>query len=92
VTTPGGSWQIEVSSSARRQLRNLDAHVRRRIVAAIDDLAYDPRPSGAVKLTGEQDLWRIRVGNYRIVYSIEDKRLIVTLVRVAHRSEVYRRL
>src|SRR5262249_507698 len=54
--------------------------------------ARDTRPSGAVKLTGEQDLWRIRVGNHGIVYSIEDKRLIVTLVRVAHRSEVYRRL
>ena len=60
--------------------------------AAILALAENPRPSGCVKLSGLENLWRVRVGDYRILYSIEDQQLIVLIVSVAHRREVYRGL
>ena len=56
----------------------------------MDELCFAPRPIGSVKLEGEENLWRIRVGDYRIVYTIEDKKLIVLVVRIAHRKDVYR--
>ena len=61
----------------------------RRVLVAIKALAQSPRPTGVTKLRGE-DLWRIRVGNYRVVYAVEDQRLVVTIVRVGHRREVSR--
>ncbi len=64
--------------------------MQRRIAAAIDRLAVDPRPSGVRKLTGADNLWRIRVGDYRIVYEIEDDRLVVLIVRIGHRRDIYR--
>ena len=53
-------------------------------------LAHDPRPTGVVKLAGDENLWRIRIGNYRVVYEIHDDRLMVLVLRVAHRKDVYR--
>ena len=61
-----------------------------RIAAAIEALAGDPRPSGVTKLRGPEAFYRIRVGDYRVVYAIEDDGLLVLVVRVAHRREVYR--
>lgn len=63
-----------------------------RIRTAVEALREDPRPSGSRKLTGSDDQWRIRVGDYRVVYEIADDVLIVTVVRIAHRREVYRGL
>jgi mRNA interferase RelE/StbE len=63
---------------------------RQRIVAAIRSLVRDPRPTGCEKLSGEADRYRIRVGRYRIIYSIGDAELVVAVVRVGHRKEVYR--
>ena len=60
-------------------------------IAAIDELAQNPRPAGCAKLVGTANDWRIRVGDYRIIYEIHDTRLIVLVVRVAHRREVYRK-
>lgn len=54
-------------------------------------LADDPRPTGVVKLAGDDNLWRIRIGNYRVVYEIYDDQLIVLVLRVAHRKDIYRR-
>ena len=56
----------------------------------IDGLAQDPRPSASRKLRGEQNLWRIRIGDYRVVYSVDDRQRIVDIVRIRHRREVYR--
>ena len=82
-------YQIEIKSSAHRELQRLPVSVQGRIVEHIDLLAMDPRPSGCKKLTGST-AYRIRVGAYRIVYDIQDNILLVLIVRIAHRSEVYR--
>ena len=86
------TYAVEISSSAAKSLAKIDKLTRLRIVGAIELLAIDPRPPGVKLLRGgEQGRWRARVGDYRIVYTIEDDRLIVLVLRVAHRREVYDR-
>ncbi len=80
-------FRILFKPSADRQLRRLPADVQRRLVSAAESLTDDPRPSGAVQLAGEANHWRIRVGQYRVVYSIRADELIVLVVRVAHRKD-----
>jgi mRNA interferase RelE/StbE len=84
------SYQIEFSRQADRQFRNLPSQIQQRLKSKIDSLATTPRPHGSEKLSGVDQLYRIRVGDYRIVYAIEDDRLLVLVVRVGHRREVYR--
>ena len=67
----------------------LSAKVYDRVKKAVDGLIVDPRPRGAIKLKGEDNLWRIRVGDYRVVYAIEDEQLVVLVVRVANRKDAY---
>ncbi len=86
------AYRIEFTAAARRQLRRLAPEVRRRLAPAIDRLADDPRPSGVVKLGGADLGYRLRVGDYRIVYELYDDRLVVLVIRVGHRREVYRGL
>jgi mRNA interferase RelE/StbE len=83
-------YTVGFSTAARQMLRRLDGSVRKRIVVRIEALEEEPRPSGCKKLSGGDDLWRIRVGDHRVVYSIEDAELVVLVVRVGHRREVYR--
>jgi mRNA interferase RelE/StbE len=73
-----------------REFRRLQGALRDRIRAAIDDLAVEPRPRGAVKLVGRDD-YRVRVGDYRVVYAVDDLERLVLVARIAHRREVYRR-
>ena len=82
-------YSLDIKPSARKELESLSDNLIARIVSKIDSLAADPRPSGTKKLRGYKDLWRIRVGNYRIVYIIDDDRRMVSVTRVAHRREVY---
>jgi len=82
-------YTVLVQPSADRSLRKLPDDVQRRIVAAIDELHKDPRPGGCKKLKGEDNLWRIRVGDYRVVYTIQDKKLVILVVRIAHRKDAY---
>lgn len=82
-------YELIIKASAEKQMDRLPAKIRERIVKALVGLRDDPRPPGCLKLTGEDDLWRIRVGDYRIVYTIADEALIVLVVRVAHRKDVY---
>jgi mRNA interferase RelE/StbE len=82
-------YAVEFLPSAARVFSKLDGTVQRRIGRRIDRLAADPR-ADAVKLRGADDVWRARVGDYRILYVIEDQRLVVVVVRVAHRREAYR--
>ena len=85
------AYTIEVASGARRQLKKLDHEMQRRVGRRIDSLAEDPRPPGVVKLTDvSPPLFRLREGDYRIIYAIRDDRLIVLVVRIAHRSDAYR--
>jgi mRNA interferase RelE/StbE len=83
------NYTVELLPAAVRQLRRLPAAARARIVARVAELETDPRPPGVVKLAHEE-LWRIRVGDYRIVYEIHDDRLLVLVVRIGHRKDVYR--
>ncbi len=86
------TYTVEVSSSVAKSLARMDKKARLRIVGAIELLAVEPRPPGVKMLRGgEHGRWRARVGDYRIVYTIEDDRLIVLVLRVAHRREVYDR-
>ena len=85
-------YAVYFKPSADRQLRKLPRDVQRRIVAAVEALADKPRPPGVVKITEDDNLRRIRVGDYRIVYEIHDDRLVVLVLRVAHRKDVYRGL
>ena len=83
-------YAITFARSARRELEVLDASVVRRVITKIETLAQIPRPSGSRKLQGEQNLWRIRIGDYRIVYSVDDRQRIVDIARIRHRRDVYR--
>ena len=83
-------YSVEIAPVAVRQLRKLDPPGRRRIQAAIELLAADPRPPGAEKLVGGEGEWRIRTGDYRVVYEIHDDALVVLVLAVGHRREIYR--
>lgn len=85
------TYRVEYTSAAARQVKKLPRPARDRVLDAVDDLADDARPHGAKKLVGEQTAWRIRIGNYRVIYDIFDDELTVTVVRAAHRREVYNR-
>jgi mRNA interferase RelE/StbE len=77
---------------AQKALARLPKGDQKRADARIKELRENPRPSGCVKLSGHQNLWRIRVGDYRIVYEIRDQQLIILIISIAHRREVYRGL
>lgn len=84
-------YRVELAPAALRQLRRLDPAARRRIQASIELLADQPRPSGARKLVGGGGEWRVRTGDFRIVYEIQDQVLLVLVIAVGHRREIYRR-
>ena len=83
-------YAVVFARSARKELQNLDPQVARRIIKQIETLVTDPRPSGVVKLEGATDLWRIRVGQWRVVYRISDREHLVDVIAVRHRSDAYR--
>ncbi|MDZ7952912.1 type II toxin-antitoxin system RelE/ParE family toxin [Nostoc sp. DedQUE09] len=83
-------YKIEFSNAAFKQLKKLPIKVRTRIQTKIDELADNPRPNGVVKLEDSDNGYRIRVGSYRVIYNIFDDVLIVSVVKVGHRQEVYR--
>jgi mRNA interferase RelE/StbE len=84
-------YAVEFSPAALRHLRKLDHPIRERILNRVERLGLQPRPRSAKKLEGSKEpLYRVREGDYRIVYTIHDNDLIVLIVRIGHRSEVYR--
>ena len=85
-------YEVRVGARAIKQLEGLPREAQRRVAEALDGLAHEPRPRGGKHLAAAEDLWRIRVGVYRIVYAIEDERLLVLVVKVGHRRDVYRGL
>jgi len=82
-------YSLEIKQSAQKELDALDAAIFKRIDRKLLVLAENPRPPGCKKLRGYKDQWRIRVGDWRIVYFIDDSTKLVTIARVAHRREVY---
>lgn len=85
-----GRYRVEVARRAVRAISRLPRAEQQRVRAAIDILAESPRPPGCVALTGEHGVYRVRVGDYRIVYEVRDRILLVQVVRVGHRRDVYR--
>lgn len=83
------SYSIEIKRSAAKELAELPKQDRLRVIARIENLAHDPRPSGSEKLS-RQERYRVRQGDYRILYEIHDHVLVVMVVRIGHRREVYR--
>ena len=84
-----GSYRIEIKRSAAKELEAIPAKDRRRVATKIQALAGNPRPAGCEKLSGH-DKYRIRQGNYRILYTIEDDVLLVTVIKIGDRRDVYR--
>lgn len=85
------AYAVILQPSVSKALDKLPGDVRRRVLDRLEQLKQSPRPAGVEKLTGDENLWRVRVGNWRIVYEIHDRRLIVLVLKVAHRREVYRK-
>ena len=84
-------YRIEFAPAADRGFRALAEDVRRRLRPGIDALSEKPRPHGVESLAGEKGIYRIRAGDYRITYQIRDNALVVLIVRIGHRREVYRK-
>jgi mRNA interferase RelE/StbE len=84
------SYAVQLAPAVVRQLRKLPSGARRRIQAAIELLAESPRPPGAKKLSGSSGDWRVRTGDYRIFYEIQDAQLIVLVLAMGHRREIYK--
>jgi mRNA interferase RelE/StbE len=82
-------YQVQVSKSAAKEIEKLPPAVVERIIPALIKLAEDPRPTGCKKLKGTGDIYRIRVGDYRIIYVVDDTVRIVDIRKVGHRRDVY---
>ncbi len=85
------SYNIQIKKSAAKELSKLPKNDLKRIVKNIQDLSTDPRPDGCKKLSKDEK-YRIRIGNYRVLYSIEDDILVIYVVKVGHRKDLYKML
>ncbi len=85
-----GEYAIVFARSARKELQALDHTIAVRILEHIEALALKPRPSGVKKLEGATDLWRIRVGDWRVVYRLSDRERLIDVIAVRHRRDAYR--
>ena len=83
-------YTVEIARRAIKSIAGLPRPEQFRVRAAIDLLADEPRPPGCVALTGEESVYRVRVGDYRILYEVVDERLVIHVIRVGHRRDVYR--
>jgi mRNA interferase RelE/StbE len=84
-------YSVEIKPSARKELEELPDNVLARVLRKIEILRPTPRPAGCKKLKGYKDQWRVRVGDWRVVYIIDDTAKLVSITRIAHRREVYER-
>ena len=85
-------YSVKIAAGAAREIRRLPGDAARQVLDAIGDLAQDPRPSGVKRLEGTPDAYRVRLGVYRMVYTIKDDILHICVVTVGHRKDVYRSL
>jgi len=85
------AYRVVLTPAAERQLAKMPHQAREMVAAVLVALGTNPRPTGCIKLSGTEDLWRIRVRQYRVIYQILDAELIVTIVKVGDRKDVYRR-
>ncbi len=87
-----GSFRIEVSATAEKQIRRQTPEDQIRVLRAIQPLAHEPHPPGSRKVRGYDDVYRVRVDTFRILYRVEDLRLVIIILKVGHRREIYRSL
>ena len=90
MTTEPPRWQVIIERSVEKKLSRLPKDIRARIMTALDRLAENPRHPGVIKLQGYSELYRVRVGDWRLVYTIQDEQLIVTVIEADSRGRVYR--
>lgn len=83
-------YEVKLKSSVKKQLKNLDKKQAERILVKIYLLADDPMPRGVKQLVGHDKAYRIRIGNYRVIYEVINKQLIIQVIRIAHRKDVYK--
>ncbi len=83
-------YTVHMDSRTRKTLDQLQGDNHRRVVHKLEALEENPRPMGVEKMAGPEDLYRVRVGDYRIVYAIRDRELVIIVIRIGHRREVYR--
>jgi mRNA interferase RelE/StbE len=83
-------YRIEFANSAAKEFRGLPAEIKRRMAPVIDGLVVEPRPHDVRKLAGHEKLYRVRVGQYRIIYELDDERMLIRVTRVRHRRDAYR--
>lgn len=86
------AYTVKLKPSAVRDFKRLDRSAQKRVASKIDALAEDPIPSGVARLEGKGNLYRIRAGDYRIVYQVRDDVLLVLVVKIGHRRDIYRNL
>ena len=86
------SYVVRIAPAAKREIKRLSKQNQRRVVAVMQALADNPRPHGYTPVEGFDGLFKVRVGDYRVIFTIEDDELLVVVVRVRHRSDVYRQL
>jgi mRNA interferase RelE/StbE len=86
------AYRLDFTTAAIRDLKRLPKDIRADVAAAIDGLTDDPRPAGFDKIEGSDDVYRIRRGDYRLLYQINDDALTVLVVRARHRREVYKHI
>ncbi len=85
------SYKIEWKQSAKKELKKLDKQIIPRILQAVENLADNPYPPNSKKLIGSDSIYRIRVGNYRIIYNIQSSVLTIEVIKIGHRREIYRK-
>lgn len=84
------TYQVEITPAAKRQIKKLVKQTQELIIQRLEQLAENPRPPGVLKMEGEENLYRVRIGDYRIIYEIQDRVLLIVVVKVGHRGDVYR--
>jgi mRNA interferase RelE/StbE len=82
-------YAVTFARSALKELESLEANLVRRLFTKIELLSTQPRPPGCRKLVGEEDLWRLRAGDYRVIYRIDDENEVIDIIAVRHRSKAY---
>ncbi len=84
-------YTIYFSPRAEKSFKKIDMTSKRKMATAIDNLTHEPRPNGSRKIVGSQHYYRIRVNNYRIIYEIQDRQLIILIFDIGHRKDIYRK-
>ena len=83
------AYKVRIEKQASKALEKLESGIQKRVVVVIRSLADNPRPPGSKKMKN-RDSWRIRIGNYRVIYGINDEKSLIAVVKIGHRSDVYR--